>query len=83
MSRVEATFRARRFRVVTRSMEGKMENSRGELMNMVVRRMTREKEMLKESMRSRIMVGRGMSITNRIMTTPPARRMSPCLENRE
>ena len=75
--RVEATFRARRSRVVTSSREGKMVNSRGEVMNMVVTSTNSEMEMLTQSMISRKNGGMGMSIMNRISTTPPASMKSP------
>jgi hypothetical protein len=81
MARVVATFRARRSRVVTSRSDGKMENSRGEVMNMDVTRMTSPSEMETESMKSMNGVGRGMSITKRMTTTPPASRTSPCLAN--
>jgi len=45
MSLVEATFSASRRSVVTSRTDGKIENSRGEVMNIEVMRMTSEKEM--------------------------------------
>ena len=80
--RVDATFRARRNRVVTSSREGKMVNSRGEVMNMVVTSTSSEMEMLTQSMISRKKVGSGTSMTNRITTTPAASMISPFLEKR-
>ena len=50
-------------------------------MNMEVTSTTKDSEMLTVSMMSRKNVGRGMSITNRMTTTPPARSRSPCLAN--
>ena len=79
---VEATLSESRSKVVTSSREGKMVNSSGEVMNMVVMRMSREMEMLTQSMISRKNVGRGTSMTKRMMTTPAARATSPCLEKR-
>ena len=81
MRRVEATLRARRIRVVTSNSEGKMENSMGEMRNMLVMRTTRLMEMLKVSMRSSTMVGVGTSMIKRTTTTPLASRMSPCFAN--
>ena len=51
-------------------------------MNMAVTNTTRLREMLRESIMSRKMVGSGMSIVKRMTTTPPASRMSPCLAKR-
>ena len=79
---MEATLRARRSKVVTSSREGKMVNSRGEVMNMVVTSTSSEMEMLTQSMMSRKKVGSGTSMTNRIITTPAASISSPCLEKR-
>jgi len=70
-------------RVVIKSREGKMENSRGVFINMVVTNTTREKEILKASITSKKIVGRGISMTKRIITTPAASKKSPCLEKRE
>ena len=69
ISRVEEMFRARRIRVVISSMEGKMEKSRGPLMNMVVSRMVREMAMLKINIKSRMKAGKGMIIRAIIITT--------------
>gem|GEM_PF-5334361 len=68
--------------MVTRSRDGKIENSRGEVMNMEVTRMIRLMEMLTLSMKSRNGVGRGMSMTNRMTITPTASMISPCLAKR-
>jgi hypothetical protein len=77
MSLVEATFRARRSSVVTSRTDGKIENSRGEVMNIDVIRMTSEKEMEKARRTSRMMVGRRHQHDKEGHDTPPARRMSP------
>ena len=73
---------ASRSRVVTSSSEGKMVNSSGVVMNMVVMSTSSEMEMLTQSMISRKNVGSGTSMTNRMMTTPPARNNSPFFEKR-
>ena len=80
--RVDATLSASRRRVVTSSNEGKMVNSSGEVMNMVVTSTSSEMEILTQSMKSRKNVGRGTNMTNRMMTTPAARNISPFFENR-
>ena len=82
MRRVEATLSASRKRVVMSRSEGKMVNSSGEFMNMVVTRTSREMEMLTQSMMSMKKVGNGTSMTKRMTTTPAARASSPCLEKR-
>ncbi len=82
ISRVEATLSESRSRVGTSNREGKMVNSSGEVMNMVVISTSSEMEMLTQSMMSRKNVGSGTSMTKRMMTTPAARATSPCLEKR-
>ena len=62
------------------SSEGKMVNSSGLVMNMVVTSTSSEMEILTESRMSRKNVGSGTSMTNRMVTTPPARNSSPFLE---
>ena len=59
-----------------------MVNSSGEVMNMVVMRMSSETEMLTQSMMSRKNVGRGTSMTKRMTTTPTPSMTSPCLAKR-
>ena len=59
-----------------------MVNSSGEVMNMVVMRMSNETEMLTQSMMSRRNVGRGTSMTKRMTTTPTPSMTSPCLAKR-
>ena len=58
-----------------------MENSMGLVMNMVVTSTTMASEMEMVSMTSMTMVGMGMSITKRMVTTPLASSRSPCLAN--
>ncbi len=50
-------------------------------MNMEVRSTKNDREMLKESIRSRIMVGNGMSINPKINTTPAAELYRPYPES--
>ena len=78
---MDATFSARRSNVVTSSNDGKIVNSSGEFMNIVVMSTSSEMEMLTHSMMSRRNVGRGTNITNKITTTPAASMTSPCREN--
>ncbi len=61
-----------RNRVVSSSSEGKEEKSSGLVLYMDIRRMTSPTVMLSDSSRSSIMVGRGMIMTRRMATTPPA-----------
>ena len=61
--------------------DGKIVNSSGEFMNIVVMSTSSEMEMLTHSMMSRRNVGRGTNITNKITTTPAASMTSPCREN--
>ncbi len=75
--------RARRKRVVISKRDGKIVNSSGELMNIVITSTSREMDMLTQSMISMKNVGSGTSMTKRITTTPAARPSSPCFEKRE
>jgi hypothetical protein len=76
MSRVEAMFRESRKRVVTRSREGNVENSRGLIRYREVNKTTKESVMLTESRRSSRNGGRGRTITIRMATTPIATQRS-------
>ena len=58
-----------------------MENSSGEVMNMLVSRMSSAREMLKQSMISRKNVGMGMSMTIKMMMTPAPSITSPWRAN--
>lgn len=55
-------FSASRISVVIKSIEGKMENSRGPLMNIVVSNIIKEREMLTMNIKSRKNAGKGMII---------------------
>ena len=62
--------------MLSRRTEGKVENSRGWLMYREVRRMSRATVKLQESRMSRRRVGRGMTMTIRMETTPIAMAIS-------
>jgi hypothetical protein len=76
MRRVEAMLRDNRKRVVIKSREGKVENSRGLVMERAVKRMIKAEVMLAERRISRMREGRGITMTIRIATTPTAMEMS-------
>jgi hypothetical protein len=68
ISLVDEMFNASRNRVVIKSIEGKMENSRGPLINMVVSNIISEAEMLTMNIKSRKNAGKGMIIKAIIIT---------------
>jgi hypothetical protein len=75
---VEAIFKERRKRVVNRRIEGKVENSRGWIIDMAVRSTRSATVTLKERKMSRRRGGSGMTMTRRIATTPMAVISSLC-----
>ncbi|MBA7687765.1 hypothetical protein ES703_96237 [subsurface metagenome] len=70
INRVDATFRESLKRVVTRSREGNMEKSRGFSVYMAIRRIVIARVIFRARRKSRSIVGKGMIITTRIVTTP-------------